>query len=202
MVAKPVIGILGGIGSGKSTVAGAFAELGFVLIDADAIAHEVLNEPDAAEQLTARWGAGIVNPEGRIDRARVAAIVFDSERELEFLNRLVHPRVLDRAEEMIETFHERTKVCGIVLDIPLLLEVGWEKKCDYLVFVDCSEEKRRFRIEKKAQINVEQLKNRENFQISLDKKKLIAHYIINNNSDKSDIAEQVAQIFSSITGSK
>jgi dephospho-CoA kinase len=83
-----------------------------------------------------------------------------------------------------------------------LLEVGWEKKCDFLVFVDCGEEKRRRRIEKNAKIDIEQLKIRENFQISLDKKKEKAHYTVNNNSDKSDMAEQVAQIFSSMTGSK
>lgn len=202
MAVKPIIGILGGIGSGKSTVARAFAELGFGLVDADAIAYEVLNEPDVAEQMTTRWSAGILSPGGRIDRAQVAAIVFDSEQELDFLNQLVHPRVLARAQEMIKTFQTASKVCGIVLDIPLLLEIRWEKKCDYLVFVDCSEEKRRLRIEKKAINGVNQLKNREKFQISLDKKKQIAHYIINNNSDKSDIAEQIAQIFSSITGSK
>ena len=218
MSQKPVIGILGGIGSGKSTVAGAFADLGCVLIDADAIAHEVLDESDVLGTLVARWGAEVMDSvsstgsgqAGRTsstssrqaDRAKIAEKVFDSRQELDFLNGLIHPRVLERAAAMLEMYRSDADICGIVLDMPLLLEVGWEKKCDFLVFVDCSEEKRRHRIAKNGKIDNEQLKKRENFQISLDKKKEKAHYRIDNNNDKSDITEQIAQIFSSMTGSK
>ena len=196
-------------------MAGAFADLGCVLIDADAIAHEVLDEPDVLGELMARWGADVLDSapstgsgrasstsSRRADRAKIAEIVFDSQQELDHLNGLIHPRVLERATAMLETCRSDADVAGIVLDMPLLLEVGWEKKCDFLVFVDCSEEKRRHRIAKNGKIDNEQLKKRENFQISLDKKKEKAHYRIDNNNDKSDITEQIAQIFSSMTGSK
>ncbi|MHC4951310.1 MAG: dephospho-CoA kinase [Planctomycetota bacterium] len=202
MSQKPVIGILGGIGSGKSTVAGAFADLGCVLIDADAIAHEVLDEPDVLDALSERWGPEVMDSAGRADHQKIAETVFDSLEELDFLNGLIHPRVLERAEVILKACQMDANAAGIVLDMPLLLEVGWEKKCDFLVFVDCSEEKRAERIAKNGRIDLEQLKKRENFQISLDKKKEKAHYGVHNNNDKSDITEQIAQIFSSMTGSK
>ena len=198
---KPIIGILGGIGSGKSAVAGCFADLGCALIDADALAHEVLDDPDVLGAVVERWGSEVLDVAGRADRAKIAETVFDSPEALDFINGLIHPRVLERSAAMIEAYQADGDAAGIVLDMPLLLEVGWEKKCDFLVFVDCSEEKRAERIAKNGKIDIEQLKKRENFQISLDKKKEKAHYVINNNSDKSDMAEQVAQIFSSITRS-
>jgi dephospho-CoA kinase len=201
MKTKPIIGILGGIGSGKSTVAACFAELGCKVIDADAIAHEILDQADISEKLIDRWGTGVLDSNGMVNRDKLAGPVFGSEEALEFLNALVHPRVLERVEAMIKAHRIRSDISGIVLDIPLLMEVGWEKRCDFLIFVNCSEEKRRERIAKNAKIDIEQFKKRENFQISLDKKKEKAHYEVSNNSDKSDMAEQIAQIFSSITGS-
>ena len=201
MKTKPIIGILGGIGSGKSTVAACFAELGCVVIDADAIAHKILDEADISAKLIDRWGTEVLDSKGVVKRDKVAEQVFDSEEELDFLNALVHPRVLERVEVLIDTHRSDSDISGIVLDMPLLMEVGWEKKCYFLIFVNCSEEKRWERIAKNAKIDIEQLKKRENFQISLDKKKEKAHYVVSNNSDKSDMAEQIAQIFSSITGS-
>ena len=197
-----VVGILGGIGSGKSTVARMFADAGCKVIDADAIAHEVLELPDVLSELTTRWGLSILNNQGKADRKRISEVAFSSPEELDFLNQQIHPYVLEQTKRLIEEYQEDSKVTAIVLDMPLLLEVGWEKKCDFLIFVDCSDEKRHQRIQKNGKINMNQLKKRENFQISLDKKKQKAHYRINNNSDKSDVAEQVAQIFSTIAGSK
>ncbi|OQY06854.1 MAG: dephospho-CoA kinase [Planctomycetales bacterium 4572_13] len=200
---KPIIGVLGGIGSGKSTVAACFAELGCVVLDADALAHDLLDEPEVVDMLVDRWGGVVLDDAGGVNRRWVGEKVFDSPPELDFLNGLIHPRVLKRFEVVIETYQTDPDVSGIVLDMPLLLEVGWEKRCDFFVFVDCSEDKRRERIAKNARIDTEQLKKRENFQISLDKKKQKAHYMIDNNSEKSDVAEQIAQIFSNITeGSK
>jgi dephospho-CoA kinase len=202
MSKKKIIGILGGIGSGKSTVAEMFGSLGCKVIDADAMAHAVLDRPDLLSELAARWGPSVRDVRGRADRNRISKIVFSEKQELDFLNQQVHPRVLEQTERMIDLYQADPDAAAIVLDMPLLLEVGWEKKCDFLVFVECSTEKRCHRIAKNAKMDPDQIKNRENFQISLDKKEEKAHYTVNNNSDKSDVAEQVAQIFSSITGSK
>jgi dephospho-CoA kinase len=202
MLKKPIIGLLGGIGSGKSTVAAAFGAAGGAVIDADAITHVLLEREDVRARLIDVLGAGILNSNGLIDRAALAQVAFGQPETLKCLTDVLHPLVLERTEALIKGYQADPSTRGIVLDMPLLLEVGWEKKCDFLVFVDCREEKRHDRIKKNAKIDIEQLKIRENFQISLDKKKQKAHYTINNNSDKSDMAEQVAQIFSSMTGSK
>ena len=100
-----VIGIAGGVGSGKSSVARHFASLGAVSFDADQIGHEVLGEMDVKEQLVGRWGASVTNGAGVIDRAAVAKIVFDQSpealRELSFLEEVMHPRIAQRLKERI-----------------------------------------------------------------------------------------------------
>lgn len=199
---KPIIGLLGGVGSGKSTVARMFADLGAAVIDADRLAHEALNEPVVIEQVKQKFGDAVVDAEGCIDRRKLADLVFDNPDNVAFLNRAIHPKVIEQTESLISFHLNDAESKAIILDVPLLVEIGWQDRCDYLVFVECSIEKRVQRLAGKRKIDANQLKKRENFQISLDKKAQIAHYKINNNSDESEVAEQVAQIFSSITGCK
>jgi len=195
---KPIIGILGGIGSGKSTVAAEFAKLGCKVIDADRIAHKLLDEPAVLEDIVASFGRTILDSQGRIDRRKLANIAFVSGDKLTLLNSIVHPLVLARAEQLIEQYNRHTEVAAIVLDMPLLVEVGWDKRCDKLVFVDCKRQIRMNRAEKNGFFNKNQLKNRENFQISLDNKINITDNIIDNNSGFSALAKQVADVFSCI----
>ena len=199
---KPIIGILGGIGSGKSTVARAFGALGCAVIDADALARGVLNRPEVVGAVVDYFGPDVLDAAGQIDRAALAGRVFDSAESVAFLNGLIHPPVLLKCEELMRDYESRDDIAAIVLDMPLLLEVGWEKRCDFLVFVECDREKRIERMLKNGKLNEKQLKKREKFQISLDKKKEIAHYSIHNNSDESDSTEQVAQLFSNITSNR
>ena len=201
MSEKPVIGIVGGIGSGKSTVARLFIEHGCAVIDADVLAHEVLAKPEMITKVVERFSPEVLNDSGQINRRALAGQVFDSPEAIKFLNDLIHPGVLKKCRNLINQYQNDETVTGIVLDMPLLVEVGWEKKCDFLVFVGCQEEKKIERALKNGKMNIKQLKKREKFQISLDKKRQIAHYSVYNNSDESDIAEQIAQIFSSITKS-
>lgn len=202
MSKKPVIGILGGIGSGKSTVARQFGRFGCAVIDADRLAHEILHEPTVVAAVRRRFGDKVLDAAGGINRRALAARVFDDPDDREFLNTQIHPSVLQKSRKLIRQFHMDKTVAAIVLDMPLLMEVGWEKKCDFLIFVDCKPAKRHQRTLKNCKIDAEQIKKREKFQISLDKKKKVAHYTVNNNSDESEVAEQVAQIFSSITKNK
>ena len=196
-VKKQVIGIIGGIASGKSTVARAFAKLGCKVIDADAIAHELLDSEAVRDEIVASLGREILDSTGKIDRKTLAEIVFDDADKLLFLNGILHPGVLERAEVMIEQYGRQEQIKAIVLDIPLLLEVGWAKRCDRLIYVDCSKKTRVDRL-KKAGIDKNQLKIRENFQISLDNKARLADNTIENNSDFSTLVRQVADIFSDI----
>jgi dephospho-CoA kinase len=194
---KPIIGIIGGIGSGKSTVAAEFAKLGCKVIDADRIAHALLDEPAIREEVVGLVGQAVLDSSGKINREKLAEVVFVDDQMLESLNRIIHPPVLQRTEELIEKFQGQNQVKAIVLDMPLLVEVGWHKRCDKLIFVN-SEKKLRLERAKKMGFDGNQVKIRENFQISLDNKANLADNTIENNSDFSAIAKQVTGIFSYI----
>ena len=199
---KPIIGILGGVGSGKSTVAAEFAKLGCAVIDADKIAQELLEKKAVQEKIVVLFGRNILNCNGKIDRKKLADIVFTKANKLSLLNNIVHPPVLARTEQLIKQYNQQTQVKAIVLDMPLLLEVGWAKRCDKLIFVDCKPQLRAKRAKKMGLFDKNQLKIRENFQISLDKKVAITDNTIDNNSGFSALAKQVADIFSSIVDNR
>ncbi len=194
---KPIIGILGGVGSGKSAAAVEFAKLGCKVIDADKIAHELLDDPQVREQVIGLLGTYVVGSQGKIDRGKVAGIVFRDGEKLTQLTKILHPLVLQRTEELVEQYNQDNRVKAIVLDMPLLVEVGWAKRCDRLIFVDCDEKTRENRAKNKG-FEKNHIKIRENFQISLDKKKNIADNTVNNNSDFSALVRQIAEIFSYI----
>jgi len=196
---KPVIGIIGGIASGKSTVAAEFARLGCAVIDADKIVHNLLQNSEIKKKVAELFGIGMICEQtGEVDRNRIAEIVFSDPHQLSKLTEIVHPAVLERSLELIKQYNSDSQVKAIVLDMPLLVEVGWEKYCDKVIFVRTNQAKRLERAEKKANFNKNQFKNRENFQISLDNKFSIADNIINNNSDFSAMAKQVECIFSEL----
>jgi dephospho-CoA kinase len=194
---KPVIGILGGICSGKSTVAEEFALLGCKVINADIIAHELLAKKIVKDKIIRLFGRTVLYSNGKIDRGRLAEIVFADGDKLSMLNGVIHPYVLRRTEGLIKQYNCQKTLKAIILDMPLLVEVGWAKRCDRLIFVKCSP-KIRYERAKKIGLNKKQLKIRENFQISLDNKERIADNIIENNSDFSTLVSQIADIFSSI----
>ncbi len=195
---KPVIGILGGIASGKSAVAAEFANLGCKLVDADDIVHNLLKTDAVKEGIVASFGEAILDSDGRIDHKRLAGAVFADADRLSSLNEIIHPFVLRQAEDLIRRYSHQAKVKAIVLDMPLLVEVGWAGRCDRLIFVECSDEIRVCRAKKKD-LDENQLKIREKFQISLDRKVGLADNTVVNNSGFSALVRQVADIFSDIT---
>lgn len=195
---KKIIGIVGGVCSGKSTVAAEFARLGCAVIDADSIAHELLDDESIRQRLKKAFSERILDPDGRVNRDSLARIVFQKLHKMTELNEIMHHPVLIKCRDLISQYNASPNVPAIVLDIPLLLEVGWEKTCDKIIFVDCSDQIRAQRAQKKGFLSKNQLKKRENLQISLDTKAKIAHYIVDNNSDLSALAEQVERIFTTI----
>lgn len=195
---KPIIGILGGIGSGKSTVAAKFAKLGCKVIVADKIGHELLLKKAVREKIVDLFGHTILNSAGKIDHEKLAEVVFTNAEKLSTLNKILHPLVLERTEELIKEYKHQSRVKAIVLDMPLLIEVDWAKRCDKLIFVDCKRKLRMDRAQKKHDFNENQIKIRENFQISLDNKACHADNVIDNNSDFQALVRQVVDIFSYI----
>ena len=172
--------------------------MGCAVVDADKIAHRLLDEAGVREEIVGLFGREILDPAGKIDRGKLAKIVFADPEKLSLLNKTIHPLVFKETEQLIRRHNGQRRVKAIVLDMPLLLEVGWEKRCDRLIFVECDPQIRAERAKKMGIFDENQLKVRENSQISLDKKVGVADNIIENNSGFSALVRQVADIFSSV----
>ena len=188
---------MGGIGSGKSTVASELCKLGCKVIDADKIAHKALDKKTVKRKIVRLFGERVLEPSGQIDRRILSDIVFADAGKLSSLNKIIHPLVLKQTEELIKRYRRQSQAKAIVLDMPLLVEVGWAERCDKLIFVGC---KRRLRVSraKKMGLDENQIKIREKFQISLDNKADIADNQFDNNSDFTALVRQVTDIFSNI----
>ena len=195
---KPLIGIIGGIASGKSTVAAEFGKLGCAVIDADMIVHELLREDKVRDEVVQLFGPEVLNACGELDRKRLATIVFADTKRLSALNKVIHPRVLRRTEELIAQYNQDSHTQAIVLDMPLLIEVGWADRCDRVIFVECDRSRRVERARTEGLLDSREIEIRENLQISLDKKAGLADNIVDNNSDFSTLVRQIKRIFSEI----
>lgn len=153
-----VVGLVGRIAAGKSTVARELATLGGHVLDADAIAHEVLDEPDTRVAIERRFGRGVFDAEGRVDRRALAAVVFGKPggkgTALGDLEALVHPRVRARIGGELERLRRQAEAVGglrvAVLDVPLLVQAGWAATCDRIVLVECGEAVRRERLSRRG----------------------------------------------------
>ncbi|MBN2579295.1 MAG: dephospho-CoA kinase [Pirellulales bacterium] len=143
-----IIGLLGGVAGGKSWVARCLARCGAGVLDADRTGHEALQDSAVQEKLRERWGATVFGPDGTIDRVAVAERVFapppEGPRDRAFLEKLLHPEIARRLERQAEELSAAGRSAA-VLDAPLLLEAGWDRFCDCLLFVDAPEAVRRQR---------------------------------------------------------
>jgi len=195
----PIIGVTGGIGSGKSLVANILKENGCVVADADENTKVVLHRKEVQQQLVEWWGAKVLDDNGNVDRAFVASIVFNEENELNKLESLIHPLVRKLQEE---TFNNAPKdAIGLVIDAPLLMESGLDTLCDVIIFVDSPFETRLKRVVEHRSWNEEQLRKREASQIGLDTKRSSADHIIINDGDIAHIEQQTRSVLSLIRNS-
>lgn len=192
-----IIGLTGGIASGKSTVARLLAEQGAVVLDADVVAHEVLQEGEVREALTTRWGSETYNAAGELDRRAVATRVFgkaeDAAEERRFLESLVHPRVRAKLTAELKRLASTTTPAA-VLDIPLLLEAGWAKQCDHVLFIDADHQQRASRAQSRGW-NLEELTWREAAQVPITEKRAQADFVISNSGSSPDLERQIASFW-------
>jgi len=197
-----IIGILGGVASGKSLVSGYFAELGAGVLDADRAGHEVLDEGDVRRQAVEFWGEEILDRRGRIDRRRLADIVFadggEAASEREKLEKLTHPRIRRRLLQQAEEL-EKSGKRAIVLDAPLLLEAGWDKLCEAFVFVEAPREQRLARATARGW-SQEDVAARESSQMSLEQKRRRADWVIDNSGTPRETREQVVAVWRRMFG--
>ena len=196
-----VIGILGGVASGKSVVADQFRRLGAEVLYADLVGYEVLRDVEVITALRERWGGDVIDEDGQINRAVVAKIVFapppEGTKQLAFLEQITHPRIGKRLTQRIEDLSRR----GIevaVLDAPVMMKAGWDQLCDQIVFVETKQSVR----EQRARIRGwtdDAFAAREEAQESLEKKRNLSDCVINNSGSLDETFQQSQEFFNSIT---
>jgi dephospho-CoA kinase len=195
---KPIIGICGGVGAGKSVAAREFERLGGLLVDADQLNREVLRRPEVIQTLREWWGDGVVGPDGLIDRKRVAERVFADAEQKRRLESLVHPLIAALRENMMERGAEDPKVSVIILDSPLLLESNLDRLCQAVVFVEVSESRRLERLHETRGWDIEELRRRERWQLPLAQKRARSHYVINNEGSIERLRSQVKDVLEQV----
>ncbi len=194
------IGILGGVASGKSLVARQLAELGAGVLDADRAGHETLDDRKVREALRERWGNHAFTPDGRVDRKRIAEIVFspspEGGHERQFLEQLVHPRIAQRLADRREELAAE-EYPAVVLDAPLILEAGWDTLCNRLVFVDAARELRLARAAARGW-SEEEVARREAAQLPLEVKRARADVTIDNSGTPQQTKAQIERFWKSL----
>ena len=195
---RPIIGITGGIGSGKSFVARLFGELGCGVIDSDSQVHAAYQDFGVRQTLRQWWGDPVFNSDGTIRRAAIAQRVFGSEVERKRLEGLIHPWVAAARDRQMEEMSQNPAVVAFVWDTPLLLEAGLKGRCDAVVFVDAPPELRLQRVARSRGWDSAELLRRENLQWPLDRKREIADYVISNTADAGEARDQVRDVLSRI----
>jgi len=196
----PIIGIVGGIGSGKSSLASAFEHLGCRRLDADKVGHEMLARAEVLCELVAEFGPGVQGPTGRIDRGRLAAEAFASEAATARLNEIVGgalwPEFRRRALEAAD--HPAEDVQAVVLDAALLFESETNDLCDGIVFVDAPDDARRRRVEETRGWDWEEVLRRQRRQFPLNRKRRMADFTVKNHSDLDHLRSEARDILASV----
>ena len=198
----PIIGLTGAAGAGKTTVARQFEKLGCAVIYADQLNHQVLNRPEVVQQLQRWWGPKVLGPNGQVNRQAVGQIVFQDDNELGRLAALVHPLIIEWEKQLLQGYQADTDYRAVVLDVPLLVELGQEKLCDFVVFIRTDELLRQARLSRQRGWEVEKTKKIEKLQIALDTKEKMSDYVICNNSNIPELFKQVSNIFANMVRQK
>ena len=195
-----VLGIVGTPAGGKSTVAKRLVELGATWINADVIAKEVLERPDVQADLKQQYGAAIVDNDGMIDRAKLAALVFGdddaSRRRLDYLEGRIHPQTKKLITNQLFRFEQRGDAVAI-LDVPLLFKSAWDRSCDEIWCVDADEKIRIDRVRARGW-TPEQLQAREKNQLNIAEKKRLSTRVILNNGTLTELNETISTLWISL----
>ena len=203
----PVIGLTGGVASGKSSVATLFAEHGCAVIDADSVGHEVLELPVVKEQLQNRFGPAVVvghgpsdSAEPRVDRKRLAAIVFADPEARQALEAIVHPLMRARFLEAFEKELGPGRDPGrpVLLDAAILREAGWDDLCDLVVFVAAPRAERLRRAIENRGWSLQNFTARESAQWPCERKQLQSDFVISSNVPLTSLHREVERILATL----
>ena len=193
-----VIGLTGGIGTGKSTVSQILREKKFPVIDLDTISHEVIKIPKVIEKIVENFGKEVLENSGnfenknnaiRISREKLGKIIFENKEKRLLLNSIMHPEILHTMREQISKYKKNNKI--IFVEIQLLFEVQWEKEFDYILLISAKKSTQIRRIlERDKRSEIDAL-NIINSQLSLDEKKKRSNFVIENDGNIEELKEKI-----------
>ncbi|MCC6493287.1 MAG: dephospho-CoA kinase [Pirellulales bacterium] len=196
-----IIGLVGGIASGKSAVAAALARRGAAIFDADKIGHEVINLREVRDELVARWGAGVLGADGRVDRGAVAERVFgdapEALAERRFLEEALHGRIRQQIEAQARQLPD-DGVPAVVIDAPLLVEAGWNDICDAVLCVDVPREMRLARAMANRGWTAEEFTRREAAQLPIEEKRPWCTHAVDNSGSLAELDAQLARFWAEV----
>ena len=200
-----VIGLAGGIGSGKSFVARQLGQMGCAVIDVDLLAKDLRDLPGTREALGQSFGEAIFRKDGKIDEKALSELVFAGSEEeeggpLAKLNAIIYPLVIAEVGRLIEQYRRLRGAKALVLDAPLLFEAGLEACCDAVIFVSSEPSTRARRVLEQRGWSERDWARREKTQIPLDKKLDMSDYVVDNDSVEVDLCCHLQRLFSRILG--
>ncbi len=185
------IGLTGGIGTGKTTVAELFEAHNIPVLDADQIAHTLVEpQKPALQAIVAHFGHQILTPEGQLDRAQLRTLIFASEIQKQALEAILHPLIYQSMQDQID--HIKTPYC--ILSIPLLIETGKQSFVDRILVVECSPEQQQARVKQRDNLSATEIAKIISAQTSLKEKRHQADDLIQNNSDLIQLKQQVDKL--------
>lgn len=190
-----VIGLTGGIASGKTTARKMFEELGAYTLDADELSHKTLHQKDVYQKLLEHFGNGILDKDKKIDRKRLGKIVINNKKELKFLESVVHPKIAEMRDAFIENVKKKDKDAVIIYDVPLLYEKKMENMFDTIIVVYVDRKTQIKRIMERNKIFEEGAEKRLKLQMDIEEKKKKAQIIIDNRGTLDDTFKQVKNIW-------
>jgi dephospho-CoA kinase len=188
---KPVVGLIGGIGSGKSRVSALLAERGARVLSGDEAGHEALRQPAVRARVVEHWGPGVLDDRGAVDRRRLAQRVFGDPAELRALEAIVWPWIGQRLREQIAAARAEPEVTFVLLDAAVLLEAGWNEACDWIVYVHAPRAVRLRRLAEQRGWSAKEVAAREQAQLSLTDKARRADFALDNSGPPEALARQV-----------
>ena len=191
-----LIGLTGGIASGKTTVSNMFVKLGAHLIDADVIARDVV-KPDkpAWKEIVSAFGESVLGDKKEIIREKLAAAIFNSPEKRKQLEAITHPKIIEEENQLINEIRKNNKSGIIILDAALLIEAGHHNRVDKLIVVYLNKNTQIKRLRKRDSLSLADAEKRLDSQMSLDEKVNLANYVIDNGKSTDEVEKQVSQIY-------
>jgi dephospho-CoA kinase len=197
----PVIGLTGGIGTGKSTVTQMLAKLGAAVIDADKVGHQIyLPDLPAWREIVDTFGAEVLNTDRTINRQALGKIVFADPEGLRRLNRIVHPKMFDRMVELIAEVRAQGSVKAVVVEAAVLIEANWTPLVDQVWVVVASEAVVVERLAKQRHLSPEQVRTRIAAQLPDDERLKHAQVVIRNDGSLEDVRDAVQRAWDQLCG--